>query len=178
MMISGKLTHRLDAIARLTGIPQLTMRIHRRRPMRWLPLGVLLVATIGLVAMIALQSSSYFLGMFPVTIATAFGSYFMMRGPIKPWGAWQELTDERDQKERARAYLFTFSVMLGVSYFGFIGLAVMLILATRPTIQLAAAMMWFANYLVVLYATLPTLYASWTTKPLPSALDDDGATFD
>jgi hypothetical protein len=173
------LAHRLDALANVTGIPQLTMRTPRRRPMRWLPVVTMVAATGALaVAMIAPDHDIYARGLLYVCfICAIFMSQF---GPIKRgtrYTSQDEKIDEWDMALRARAYPFSYWVMALLSSEGFILLSGFAGYQEWSMKQLERVMFDFAFYMLVLFLSLPTLYASWTTKPLRPT-DDDADSLD
>lgn len=173
-MSNGKtMLEKLDDVARLTGVPQLQDRIAapRRRPMRWSPLIMIVVATIAYGAMVA-SPRLQFLGQMLIAPCMGLSSLFMIFGPLRRWGELEQV-DERERLERSRAYLFAFTVALIAGYLGFLGLGFALLVTGIARERLAGLTIYFAMYQFILIATLPTLYASWTIAPLPLEGGDD-----
>ena len=173
-MKDGKtIFERLDDVARLTGVPQLREQFAspRRRPMRWSPLVMLVVATIAYGMMVASPKLQP-VGMLLMGPCMGLSSVFGIIGPLRPWGK-VELADERERLERSRAYLFAFTVAFVAGYLAFLGLGFALLVTAVARERLAGLIMYFAMYQFILITTLPTLYASWTTLPLPLDGDDD-----
>jgi len=170
-MTHKSVIQRLDDAANWTGVPKLAGLVEkRRRSMRWLPIVPLLLAFAGVTLCFARES-----GFPPGYIAVVFGfslSVWMpMFGPLKPWGAAAENADERERELRRRAFLVTLWV---VAMFGVVSL--MMVPAVAEILgwtmdRLTRAMMALGMALFTVFNALPTLYASWATRPLPDEED-------
>ncbi|MDH7972030.1 hypothetical protein QH494_07510 [Sphingomonas sp. AR_OL41] len=165
--MTRSLINRLDDIAYLTGIPQLSERLakqqQRRRHLRWWPIVALLFAATGMV--ILLTPSFFGFGLGILGIAQAIAGFFPLYGPIKPWGTLEGV-DERDRQIRRSAFLFCFS-SIAVGLF----IALPVIAAVAEIYELAAhylvrVLFGLSYIMMILFETLPTLYASWSTEPL------------
>lgn len=163
----------LDKLARLTGVPQLQERFGkpRRRPLRWLPLLVIIVATAA-GGVIAILPNLQTLGIAMMALCFSLSSLVTAIGPLRPWGSC-ELIDERDRQERSRAYLFALSGILFVSIASLLCLVAVLITTDLARERIAVFAVYAALYQIVLISTLPTLYVSWLSSPLRLDSDDD-----
>ena len=166
--MSKSLNERLDALANRTGIPQVTTGKARRRPMRWLPVLAITAGTTGIV--MALSGNPF--GQSIVTFALLPSIWLPMLGPVKPWGR-SKTTDERDEWVRDAAYIATLPWILLAA------VALLIVIPWRVTVDLGAPDhalaaislgMCGAIYLLTLWNSIPTLYASlkWPSD------DEDG----
>jgi hypothetical protein len=159
--MTGKtLSQRLDDVAELTHIPALTKYPPRRRPMRWLPIAALVLATAGLVTLLT-SGRAYGVGMGLVMAAFFLSIWLPAFGPVKPWMTVDERVDEHDEMVRKNAYLAALPAILLFAFVALAGLPVLAILATWPTPRLALAGSTCGMYLLVLWTSIPTLHASW-----------------
>lgn len=155
---------RLDAVAERAGIPQAATGHPRRRHLRWLPIVPLAMGFGGFLAAL-LQGQLQSIGLTVVMVAFGLSVMLPLLGPIKPWGS-AEHVDEFDREMRSRAFFFTFATMSVVATVG-IGLLIRITLTSKapyavPTVQLGV----LGALLFVLYSALPTLHASWATRPI------------
>ena len=159
------LPERLDDLARLTGIPQLNDRLatgtQRRRHLRWTPMIALAIATAGIIA-VALDSQ---VGMFLLGVGELMAGFLSVFGPIKPWGTLAGV-DERDRQLRRDSYFVALAVMGAVAVLGLFALTGLAFFAAWDRARLLFFIPAFSAYLVCLWVTIPTLYASWTTRPI------------
>ena len=164
---------RFDDFAKLTGVPQLQERFAapRRRPMRWSPLVMIVVATLGYGTQIA-SSRLQFVGMMVMAPCIGLTSLFLIFGPLRRRGDVEE-ADEREQLERNRADLFAFAVTFVAANVAFFGLGFALLATEMARQRLAGLAVNFVMYQFILITTLPTLYASWSVKQLQPDSDDD-----
>ncbi len=167
-MTSKTLAQRLDDVAELTHIPAIAMHPPRRRPMRWLPIAALVLATAGLVVLVT-GGQAYWAGQGLVTIAFCLSCWLPALGPIKPWMAGSERVDEHDEMVRKNAYLAALPAIMLFAFIALSGLPVLTILAKWPLVRLALAGSTCGIYLLVLWTSIPTLYASWKWR---AAADD------
>jgi hypothetical protein len=158
---------RLDAAAEHTGIPAIARGEARRRQLRWVPIVALAAATAGMIVglvRLELTSTGYALVMFGFAIAILLPIF----GPLKPWGS-AERVDEFDRALRARAMLAGFAAVSMAAFAGIwlvIGLA---LVGDWPRVAILDQLRALGFYLITLHAAVPTLHASWATRPL----DDD-----
>ena len=156
---------RLDDLVRWTGIPALSERSPRRRPLRWPATLALALAFAGfaIMAIAGFAGRLYFLGDAALMFGFAIGVFMKIFGPIKPYGTIIERVDEWDRAARSRAYLFTFAVFAVAALVG-----LMLILATVALTQsiaaVASAVMALFFVLMTIVSAAPTAYASWTWR--------------
>ncbi len=165
--LHDKLVHGLDAAAERTGIPALARRQIRRRHFRWLPIVALTLASAGMALALArpdLSEAGYSMIMGGFTIAVMLP----ILGPLKPWGS-PGIVDEFDRTMRTRAFLAAFASATAAALLGIWLLVGLALLGNWPALTLILALRSLAFYLMVLYAAVPTLHASWSTRPI----DDD-----
>lgn len=155
----------LDRAANRTGIPQFAAGNPRRRHMRWLPLGALLLAFGGTVTSIAIGAPQYWIGYAMTMFAFLISVWMPLLGPIKPWQP-QSLVDEYDRALRSKAYLATLPVITIVAFGALIGLSTAALLQGWDVSGLSVRMMTAAFLVVTIWNALPTLYASWATRPV------------
>lgn len=157
----------LDAAANLTGIPQFEQRLQgdrHRRHLRWLPIVALALATGGIL-LAGARPRSYWLGYSLLMLGFAIANFMPVFGPLKPWGGLANV-DERDRSVRRDAYLFAFAVISGVAIIGQCALILAAVEANWPIETLLKLMGASALYLMTLFSTVPTLHASWATRPV------------
>ena len=159
---------RMDDLAELTGIPQLTGKLaqdqQRRRLLRWPSMVALMLATIGF-GLTIIMPDRIFLGTTLLWIGEGIALFLTWFGPVKPWGATRGV-DERDRALRRDAYFATMTSATGVAVLGLIGMAGLALLAGWNRWILIVEMGMLAFYLLLLCLIVPTLYVSWTTVPI------------
>ncbi len=154
------LAQRLDDVAELTHIPSIAMHPPRRRPMRWLPIAALVLATAGLIVLLT-SARAYWAGYAIIMLAFTFSVWLPAFGPIKPWTSVNERVDEHDAMVRKNAYLAALPAILIFAFIALSGLPVLAILTHWPVEHLSIAGTACAFYLFTLWTTIPTLHASW-----------------
>lgn len=167
--MSKPLTERLDDIANLTGIPSLTIRPPRRRPMRGLAMIALALGTIGMTITL-FGGRVLLIGDGVLLIGFVLSVWLPIMGPIKPWMSVTERVDELDAEIRAKAYLTALPIILLAGMCGLVGLPVLGWLGHRPPAEMVALGGFGAMYMLILWNAVPTLHASWRRLP---AEDED-----
>ena len=165
-MTGKRLSDRLDDAVEWTGIPALSMRPPRRRPMRWFPIAVLVVATLGLGILLFGSQVAYWIGYAVMMVGFSLSVWLPVKGPIKPWMAVHEKIDEHDEAMRKDAYLAVLPLILGVSFMALTGLPALATIQQWSTNRLFQSCWPLGIYLIVLWNAVPTLYASWKWRPL------------
>jgi hypothetical protein len=162
--MTKSLNQRLDDIANLTGIPALTSRPPRRRPLRGLAMIVLALGTVGLT--IALFGGRVLLiGDGVLLLGFMLSAWLPLFGPIKPWMSYTERVDELDADIRAKAYLTALPIILLAAACGLVGLPILAWLQHRPPAEMVTLGGLGAMYLLILWNAVPTLRASWQRPP-------------
>jgi hypothetical protein len=149
---------RVYRMAEWTGIT----REVRRRPIRWLPICAILLATIGFVMSLAdpVRDS---IGYTIVLLVFAFASVMPAIGPVK---APMEDTDERKRAVRKDSLLVGLAIVSLGALLGNATLIGLTWLLEWSRSQLSREMWIEAMYLAVLYNSVPTLYASRSLRDI------------
>ena len=154
------LLERLDDIANRTGIPHLSERTAKRRPLRGLGIIALLLGTIGM-AMMLVDQRLLWVGEAILMAGFSISFWLPIQGPIKPWLSADERVDERDEAIRANAYLAALPTILLVAAAALPGVPALCWMQHRSMPE-ALALGGFATvYLILLWNAVPTLHASW-----------------
>jgi hypothetical protein len=161
----------LDDLSRRTGIPAFAEGKPRRRLLRWTPAVALTLALAGLGVEFLSTGRQVYLGHALLTCGFVIGCFCPIFGPVKPWGT-AESVDEWDRDLRRRSFLAAFACMgvAGLLLFWAISAAAALGSLAAPDLSLRA--MGCAFFLMTLYSSVPTLYASWATHPLDPAEEE------
>jgi MFS family permease len=163
--MTKSLLERLDDSVRWTRIPALAESGVRRRHHRWLPIAALALSTGGL--LLSLQRPSLFWVGWGLLIAgMSIGNFLPSFGPLVP-PLSSESVDERQRSQRRDAYLFAFVAIGIVAVLGLFALAGAAAVRDWSRDLLLREMVALTLYLLALFTTLPTLHASWKTRPIP-----------
>lgn len=165
-MTRKTISERRDDSVRWIGIPTLAEVFYHgnaspRRHLRWLPILALLLAACGTVAFFTLgrpQISGPILFLSGLLISIGLP----LLGPVKPWGSVR--LDEYDREVRRSAFLFAYACSTGFSLFAFVAIGA----AMREGVEnrmIGNALGLAAGWLLIFQGTLPTLWASWNTRP-------------
>jgi hypothetical protein len=169
--VMAKLTNKrlfeaLDAAAEPTGIPAYISGKVRRRHLRWLPVLAIGLASGGMALMLAFVGwRERIAGNVVLMLGFAVAMLLPILGPVKPWGG-PERVDEFDRATRRDAFLTGFA---SVSFAAVLGIWLSIALALlgnwnrESLIQVLCALTF---YLLTLYSSVPTLHASWATRPV------------
>lgn len=161
------LPQRLDDLANLTGMPALSARMasgKHRRHLRWLPI-ILLLLVSGGTALIFASPDRWWLGYGVLMLGNVIGGWLPMYGPVKPWGVLDG-ADERERQVRQNAYFVTFATISIVAVLGLWLLAGLALVNDWKSDTLALDMSALSLFLLSLWEIVPTLHASWATRPL------------
>ena len=159
---------RLDAAAERTGVPAVARGTPRRRHLRWLPIIALAAAGAGF-ALTLFRSDLAEIGNALVMLGFAVGVMLPIFGPVKPWGS-AERVDEFDRALRARAFFVGFASVSVAAMLGIWLVVGAAVLTGLNGVTMVAQLRALGFTLMTLYAAVPTLYASWATRPI----DDEG----
>jgi hypothetical protein len=155
---------RLDAAAERTGVPAVARGNLRRRHLRWLPVLALAVAASGMGLAIVRPDLAEF-GNAAVILGFSTGIMLPIFGPLKPWGS-AERVDEFDRALRARAFFVGFASVSVAAMLGIWLVVGAALLTGLNGLTMFAQLRALAFTLMTLYAAVPTLYASWATRPI------------
>jgi asparagine N-glycosylation enzyme membrane subunit Stt3 len=161
------LPERLDDLARLTGMPALSARMasgKQRRHLRWLPIILLLLVSSGMVVILA-RPNHQWPGYWALVFGNVIGGYLPIFGPIKPWGEHKG-ADERERQVRRDAYFAAFATISFVAVVGLLLLIGLTLLNRWKIDTLIFDLAMFTFFLILLWEIIPTLHASWATRPL------------
>ncbi|MEI9849539.1 MAG: hypothetical protein WDN24_00220 [Sphingomonas sp.] len=154
----------LDAAAESTGIPKLMTGQPRRRHLRWLPAIPIALGSAGLLVPL-MRGDLQPLGIALMCGTLGLSMLLPLMGPVKPWGG-AEKADEFDRTVRARAYFATFATISIAAVTGIWLLLGLALLNGWPRETMFIGFSQLSTYLLVLYASVPTLHASWATRPI------------
>lgn len=161
------LLERLDDSVAWMGINKWVKGDIEHHPIRYWPIIMLIIATIGLFIILDTQ---FLLGISIIFLAF-FGSVFLpIFGPIKPWGT-PDIVDEFDQNLRAKSYSVTLPVIMIVAILVLFFLPIWALFQGWDMLQLQLAMMSIGFYIAIIWSCVPTLYASWNI-PVPPEGDE------
>lgn len=153
----------LDRSVMWTGVPALATETPRRRHLRWLPLIALLVSSAGLLWCLLHAGRSYWLGYTLIMVG------FFIANLMPIWGPLRRFTERADEFERQqrRDSLLVGLAAVAVAGIGGIWLTVGMLateLWSAPVAQQELTALAF--YMMALFSAVPTLHASWRTRPL------------
>ncbi|MBC3863660.1 hypothetical protein H8K32_16250 [Undibacterium jejuense] len=159
----------LDRLVMWTGIPQLTEKRIRRRPLKFFPIFVLAISTLVIVSVFTYPG--HFIGKF-LAIDFCFGAGALLHifGPIKQTFNPNDFLDERDREIKRNAYFFTYTLTTFAAILCMISMIVTESLVKLDQQQLIWRLLSVLIFIVSLLTTLPTLHASWA---MPRAIEDD-----
>ena len=133
----------------------------------------LAIATVGLIIML-LRPSSHGIGYLILMVGFAIGNFLPMFGPVKPPFHANDEVDEGQRNLRCKAFLIGFGTISAAAFLGLWVLIALTELQNWSQHMLLRAMMALTFYFLVLFSTVPTLYASWAT-PVPVADEERDA---
>lgn len=161
------LPQRLDDLANMTGFPQFSARMAsgaQHRHLRVLPIVALALTTGGLITGFV-RPDLFWLGYVVMIIGNTIAGFLPLFGPVKPWGTIKGV-DERDRQVRHDAYFVTFATISIVAFIGLLALIGVALVEQWQSMILMGEMGMFILYLFSLWSTIPTLHASWATRPI------------
>lgn len=161
------LPERLDDLANLTGMPALSARMasgKQRRHLRWFPIVALVLVSSGMAVMLGSPHRSW-LGYVILMVGNLISAWLPLFGPVKTWGT-SEGADERDQQVRRDAFFATFATISLVAVLGLLLLIGLALLDGWKIETLIFNMVGLILFLISLWEIIPTLHASWATRPL------------
>lgn len=163
-----------DDSVRWTGISKLVdataQKQQRRYHLRILPIITLGLASVGMAILLA-DRHNYWLGHTLLMVGFILGNFLPIFGPVKPWGGVARV-DEWDRQVRHNAYFVTFATISGVALLGTWLLCWLALSQAWTATDIIRAITSAAFYLMAMLSSLPTLHASWVTRPID---DEDDA---
>ena len=157
---------RLDDSVRWTGIPALTTGTQHRRPLRWTSLVILLLATGGIGATLH-GASLYWPGQTLTMLCFGVAGFVRLLGPVKSFGTAEQV-DERERAEREHAHMLGHWTTMALAIASLWIIVVVSMMASWDVLRLRNELITLTFYLMTMSAILPTLYASWRYRSLPS----------
>lgn len=154
----------LDRLAEWTGMPALAEQRQRRRRMRWLPLAVLGMASVGLAFSLTHAGRDFWIGYALVFVASQIAIIAPTWGPLR---SVFEQSDEFERAQRQAAMLVGLVAAVAAGMAGMLITAMLIVFDIWPAEVAALKLIVFAFYILTLISAVPTLYASWRTRPIP-----------
>lgn len=162
-----------DDSVRWTGIPKLADTMaqgrQRRYHLRILPIITVALASGGMVLVLT-NRHNYWLGYTLLMVGFISGNFLSIFGPVKPWGGSARV-DEWDRQVRHNAYFVTFATISAVAILGIWLLCWFALSQAWTTDDNLRALTSAAMYLMAIWSSLPTLHASWATRPIDDEND-------
>jgi len=152
----------LDRSVMWTGVPAIAAGTQRQRHLRWPPLLALLVASAGLLWCILRLGRSYWIGYSLIMVGFFVAMLMPNWGPLR---RFSERADEFDRQQRRDSFLVGFATVAVAAFAGIwltVGLLAMQVWSTLVAQQELTAL---AFYMMALFSAVPTLHASWRTRP-------------
>lgn len=152
----------LDRSVMWTGVPAMAARTPRKRHLRWLPLLALVVAGVGLLWCVLRPGRSYWIGYALIMIGFFIANLLPIWGPLR---RFNERADEFERQQRRDSFLVGLAAVAAAGFGGMwltIGLLAMEVWSAPVTQRELTA---FAFYMMALFCAVPTLHASWRTRP-------------
>ena len=171
----------MDGLVEWTGIARFARQEPRMRRLKWSPVFLLALATAGLAAPFIIPPGYVVICICSSLSGTviAISAGLSQIGPMRPMKP-EESDDEREQLWRTRSYLFAFGAIGLVAFLGtfslggfalWSGLSGWRVRSPLPPLETYGYwLVTLGEYLVALFAILPTLHASWT---MPEIIEDE-----
>lgn len=137
----------------------------RKRHLRWLPLVALVVASAGLLWCLLnpAPDRSYWIGYALIVAGFSIANFMPIWGPLRGLG---ERADEFERQQRRDSFLVGLATVAVAAFAGIwltVGLLAMQVWSPRAAQMELVAL---AFYMMALFSAVPTLHASWRTRPL------------
>ena len=152
----------LDRSVAWTGVPAMVAGTQRKRHLRWPPLLALAIASAGLLWCL-LHEARYWIGYALIIVGFFLANLMPIFGPLR---RFEERADEFERQQRRDAFLVG---LAAVAVTGFLGvwLTAGLLAMHRWSAPVAQQELTaLAFYMMALFSAVPTLHASWRTRPL------------
>jgi hypothetical protein len=161
---------RLDNALRWTGIPARVAdqmsdapSSHRRhRPLRWIPIWPIAFSCALFILSLTRQSALYLVSLNNVIFALL--PVMVMNGPL---GRPSYEDDEREAAPRKESFLFCFGLLAGLNCLGQPILMMLSHWQNWPFMRCVGVATSVLMLNATLFGAVPTLYASWSMRPLP-----------
>jgi len=153
----------LDRSVAWTGVPAMTARTPRKRHLRWPPLVALVVASAGILWCVLHPDRNYWIGYALIMVGFFIANLMPIWGPLRHFS---ERADEFERQQRRDSFLVGLATVAAAAFAGIwltVGLLAMQVWSTLVARQELTAL---AFYMMALFSAVPTLHASWHTRPL------------
>jgi hypothetical protein len=144
------------------------------KAMKFFPITVLVLAASGLATTLFSPVAFFWLGMTLLATGQGLSVVVKQMGPLRQANL-SEPADEREEAWRDRANLNAFGfvaviAMIGTGTFGMSFMFVVLHGRTVPPLEISLGLIASTMFLLTLFLTMPTLFASWS---MPDLIEDE-----
>ncbi|MEI5688887.1 hypothetical protein [Sphingomonas kyungheensis] len=153
----------LDRSVMWTGVPAMAAGTQRKRHLRWPPVVALVLASGGLIWCVTNPAHDVFIGSVLIIVGFSIANLMPIWGPLR---RFSERADEFERQQRRDSLLVGLTT---VALAGFVGIWLTVSLMAMQIWSAAVAqqeLISFAFYMMALFGAVPTLHASWHTRPL------------
>lgn len=152
----------LDRSVMWTGAPAMAAGTQRRRHLRWPPLLALMVASAGLLWCVLHPGRSYWLGYSLIMFGFFIANLMPIWGPLR---RFNERADEYERQQRRNSLLVGLAAVAAAGFAGVWLTVGMLAMHAWPALVAQQQLTALAFYTMALFSAVPTLHASWRTRP-------------
>ncbi|SEM81263.1 hypothetical protein SAMN05192583_1334 [Sphingomonas gellani] len=155
----------LDGLVMWTGVPAMAAGTPRRRHLRWPPLLALMAASAGLIWCLVRPDRSYWVGYALIMLGFFIANLMPIWGPLR---RFNERADEFERQQRRESLLVALAAVAAAAFAGIwltVSMLALELWSARVAQQELTALTF---YMMTLFSAVPTLHASWRTRPLGS----------
>lgn len=153
----------LDRSVMWTGAPAMAAGTQRKRHLRWPPLLALALASTGLLWCLLQPGRRYWIGYALIMVGFFIANLMPIWGPLR---RFSERADEYERQQRRDSFLVGLAAVTAVGFAGIWVTIGMLAMQVWPAIVAQQELTALAFYMMALFSAVPTLHASWRTRPL------------
>ncbi|MGI4732697.1 MAG: hypothetical protein ACRYFW_13265 [Janthinobacterium lividum] len=153
----------LDRSVAWTGVPAMASATQRKRHLRWPPLLALGLASAGLIWCFWHPGPGYWIGYALIMLGFLIANLMPIWGPLRRFG---ERADEFERQQRRDSFLVGLTAVTVAAYVGVWITVGMMAMQVWPALVAQQELMALAFYMMALFSAVPTLHASWHTRPL------------